>query len=376
VVEEAEPAHRAATIASASHVPSLEEPEVPTDREALRSGVATTYSLAAGVSLAVLVGWLAASAIRHQWVAVGAEGFFEASAQVLPVLLLTFAIERVFFERATSQLATRAGAIVAFAAVLLVSGVGEVLALAAIAWTGGPPRGLRVLGGLAVTMATAGSVVLIVGFAATRSGFVLDLKAGLQILRKGPPAEYDPRASPAARLAALFLGLVAAAFGVVGGGTALVLGISESSEYPEVLAIGIALALALFGVLGIPGLLYLRRSWRRDRERKRWWAKLPRKYARFSDLSDEPVRSLPYAARQVLLQEFKRLVDSGACLKLFADQMTRADERLNAAELAALKSVRAELHDAAERVTEELRAAEGERARGREALDTPAAPAE
>jgi hypothetical protein len=156
-------------------VSTLLDPAI--DEDAARSGVATAYSFAGIVSALANAAWLVASAARHHWVRVTGDSFFEAATQVLPVLLLTFAIERVFFARGISRLASRASSIVAFIAVLGLTGAGELLAFVALAWDGGPPDVIRIVGGLVVLTATAGSIALIVGFAAARSNVVVDMRA-------------------------------------------------------------------------------------------------------------------------------------------------------------------------------------------------------
>jgi hypothetical protein len=308
------------------------------DDDAMRTGVATAYSFAGTVSALAVGGWLLASVLRGHWVRVAGEGFFEASAQVLPVLLLTFAVERVFFERDTSRLASRASSIAAFVTVLGLTGVGELLSFLAVAWNGGPPDGLRIAGGVVVITATAGSIALIVGFAALRSGVLLDVRAGLKIIVKGTPDEFDPRASSAAAAGALVLSLMAALGGNIVLVAAVVIGVTENegdADYEQIL---IAIGVLVFLVLVPVSTLHLARVLLRNRRRRRWLAAMPDEAVLFLELS--PSRAgLPPAAQRVVDGRFVALVDAGRAVSGWPDDLLQAavDDRLTLSERAAIR---------------------------------------
>lgn len=325
-----------------------------------RSGVATAYSFAGAASLITLASWITVSVANGRWIRVAVPGFFDAAVQVLPVLLLTFAIERVFFERTTSQLATRATSIVAFIVVLGLTAVGELLSMLALVWTGGAPDALRVLGGLTVLLATAGSLALIVGFAAVRSGVVLDMRAGLRVVIEGPPDDFDPRASIAAQAAAMLLALGATALAVLSLGGGLIIGVWQSQGDAGLELVTIIGGVCGFVLFGVPSGIHLRRVVLRTRRRRMWHERRPDFAQRFEQLTAEDVNALPQAARRVIVGTYTRLVDTDRDLSEWPSVFANAelDARLTLSERAALRALKGRVSDAVAAVVRERREAD------------------
>jgi hypothetical protein len=221
-----------------------------------------------------------------------------------------------------------------------------VACLVALAWTGGPPEGLRTIAGLLALAATAGSVTLIVGFAAVRSGVVVDLRAGMRLVLSRAPNEPDPRASVAARIAATLL----AVGGLVVSGSVAVVAGAVAVAYAQEADVGTAIAIATVGllfavVIALPSVAYLIRDGVRIRARTRFWDTQPPEIHRFSELSMPLVRTLPYAPRQVFLNCFYKLVDEQVEMAAWPARFAVAaqDERLTSAERVALEHCSASL---------------------------------
>ena len=348
------------TTAHTAPPPATEEAGYETDPAAddatLRSGVAATYSLSGFVSLLVLIAWIVLCLADHRFIGPSNVNFFATSAQVLPVLLLAFAIERVFFERSTSRLATRASAIVAFGTVLVLAAVGEILALVAIAWSDPPPAGIRVVGGLVVLVATAGSLTLIIGFAAVRSGVVLDLRSGLRLIRRGRALDaFDPRASTAARATAALLALagVVLALLLTAGAVGFAIEYARYEETAAVVTLSV-FALLVAAVIAAPGVLYLNRVAARRRKLRAWRESISPEGRRFEALTSRQFNRLSNAPRQVFLARMVRLVDDGTPLADWPAALGDAqDDRLSPSEQAELRAIRTDLEEALRTVESE-----------------------
>jgi len=100
---------------------------------------------------------------------------FMIGAQILPVLLLTFAVERAFFEAGSNGIRTRA-AVISFLCVIVAAAVGETGGLVAIGLHH-PSASIREWLQIPIGTAIAGAVALVVGHAAVGSGMRGTLRA-------------------------------------------------------------------------------------------------------------------------------------------------------------------------------------------------------
>ncbi len=143
------------------------------------------YYAAAATSLVVAFVWLGL------WAAEGAlprsenPAFFSTASQVLPILLLTFAVEKRFFhsEPAAQFSATAA---VAFSLVMLGSGVGLVMAIVTQGVTGQPSLVLATATTYLVANALASSLALIVASAAESVGIGRVFTTRTEVIVSGP----------------------------------------------------------------------------------------------------------------------------------------------------------------------------------------------
>ena len=94
--------------------------------------------------------------------------YYSVVAQILPVLFLTFAVERRFFRPSRTQAAS-AGALIAFVLVVVVAAIGELCTLAVIGIRDAPPS-LKAWASQSSAAGIAGALVLVAGQAALDSG--------------------------------------------------------------------------------------------------------------------------------------------------------------------------------------------------------------
>jgi hypothetical protein len=95
--------------------------------------------------------------------------------QILPVLLLTFAVERAFFEAGTSGIRTRA-AVISFLCVFIAAAVGEIGGFVVIALHD-PSASIREWLQIPMGTAIAGAMALVVGHATVGSGMLETIRA-------------------------------------------------------------------------------------------------------------------------------------------------------------------------------------------------------
>ena len=142
-------------------------------------------SVLTAVFVLFIVGGSTAFAWQHQ-IAPGS-GFFEVTVQVLPVLLLTFAIgERAVFGTASASVQTKA-AVLAFVAVLFTAAIAEAVGLTIIA-VDNPSLGLRAFGTVFTATAVIGALTLVIVGAAISSG----LSRSLGSVFEGPSPSLWP----------------------------------------------------------------------------------------------------------------------------------------------------------------------------------------
>ena len=102
-------------------------------------------------------------------------GAFWVGVQILPVLLLTFAVERAFFEAGTSGIRTRA-AVISFLCVFIAAAVGEIGGFVVIALHD-PSASIREWLQIPMGTAIAGAMALVVGHATVGSGMLETIRA-------------------------------------------------------------------------------------------------------------------------------------------------------------------------------------------------------
>jgi hypothetical protein len=143
------------------------------------------YYAAAATSLILAFVWLGFWAADGTLPRSDNPAFLTTASQVLPILLLTFAVEKRFFhsEPITQFSATAA---VAFSIVMLGSGVGLVMAIVTQAVTGQPSPALATATTYLIANALASSLALIVASAAESVGVGRLLTTKTKIVVPGP----------------------------------------------------------------------------------------------------------------------------------------------------------------------------------------------
>jgi hypothetical protein len=143
------------------------------------------YYAAAGTSLVLAFVWLGLWAANGALPRSESPAFFSTASQVLPILLLTFAVEKRFFHsEPVAQFSATAA--VAFSLVMLGSGVGLVMAIVTQAVTGQPSLVLATATTYLVANALASSLALIVASAAESVGIGRVFTARTEIIVSGP----------------------------------------------------------------------------------------------------------------------------------------------------------------------------------------------
>jgi hypothetical protein len=144
------------------------------------------YYAAAATSVVLAFVWLGLWAANGELPRSESPAFFSTASQVLPILLLTFAVEKRFFHSEPPVAQFSATAAVAFSIVMLGSGVGLVMAIVTQAVTGQPSPALATATTYLVSNALASSLALIVISAAESVGIGRVFTERTEIIVPGP----------------------------------------------------------------------------------------------------------------------------------------------------------------------------------------------